>query len=227
RSGAPAVQTYGLTETASQVATLAPAEALRRLGSAGKPLLPAELRILDRAGRPAAAGAVGEIAVRGPMVTTGYAGGDNTPTAAPATFRDGWFHTGDLGYLDREGYLYVVDRRDDLIISGGENVYPAEVEAVLNAHPGVAEAGVAGLPDRRWGQVPAAVVVRQLGPAGEKVDESLLLAYCREHLASYKVPRKILWLARLPRTTLGKLQRRRLPPLFTPDPQGRKTRDDL
>ncbi|QIA27471.1 o-succinylbenzoate--CoA ligase [Thermaerobacter sp. PB12/4term] len=153
--GIPVVQTYGMTETASQFATLAPVDALRKLGSAGKPLFFNRLRIVDERGRDLPPGQVGEIAVQGPTVSPGY---HHRPDATARAWRDGWFHTGDLGYLDEEGYLYVADRRDDLIISGGENIYPAEVEAVLLAHPAVEEAGVVGVPDPEWGQVPVAVV---------------------------------------------------------------------
>src|SRR5438067_1537754 len=177
--GVPVVQTYGLTESASQVATLAPEDALRKLGSAGKPLFPTELRV------DAPAGEVGEIVVRGPTVTPGYV---NRPDATARPIRDGWLHTGDLGRLDDEGYLYVVDRRDDLIISGGENVYPAEVEAALLAHPAVAEAGVFGIADAEWGRSVAAAV--SLHP-GIVVNADELLAFVRQRLASYKVPRHI------------------------------------
>jgi len=120
---------------------------------------------------------------------------------------DGWLHTGDLGWLDAEGYLYVADRRDDLIISGGENVYPAEVEAVLLVHPAVAEAGVTGRPDDRWGQVPIAVVVLR---AGTEASEHDLLDFCGERLARYKVPVGVQFQKELPRTASGKLQRRLL-----------------
>lgn len=198
--GIPVVQTYGLTETASQVATLSPADALRKLGSAGKPLLPIELRI-DRHGMPAPPGEIGEILVRGPTVTIGYI---NRPAESARALRDGWLHTGDLGYLDDEGYLYVVDRRDDLIISGGENIYPAEIEAVLLAHPAIEEAGVVGLADDEWGQVPvAAVKVRP----GHTLDPTEALAFCTAQLARYKVPKRIWLVDALPRNAAGKLQR--------------------
>ncbi|MDQ2807743.1 MAG: o-succinylbenzoate--CoA ligase, partial [Chloroflexota bacterium] len=208
--GVPVVQTYGLTETASQAATLAPADALRKLGSAGKPLLPTQIRIAGPDG-DAAAGIVGEILVQGPTVTPGYWG---RPDATDRALRDGWLHTGDLGYRDSEGYLYVVDRRDDLIISGGENVYPAEVEAVLGAHPAVREAGVVGAPDTRWGQVAHAAVVLRSGQAAT-ADE--LRAWCRSQLAGYKVPAVILFMDELPRNAAGKLLRRALRPLSEPD----------
>jgi O-succinylbenzoic acid--CoA ligase len=204
--GVPVVQTYGMTETASQAATLAPADALRKLGSAGQPLLPVELRI-EAHGRAAAPGEVGEICVRGPTVTAGYYG---RPDATADAIRDGWLYTGDLGHLDAEGYLYVVDRRSDLIISGGENVYPAEVEAALLAHPAVLEAGVVGAPDPTWGQVPVAYVVARPGHAAGPELAAELLAFTRERLAAYKQPRRVTVVASLPRTASGKLRRTEL-----------------
>jgi O-succinylbenzoic acid--CoA ligase len=205
--GVPVVQTYGMTEAASQVATLAPADALRKLGSAGKPLLPIELGI-DRAGAPAATGEVGEILVRGPTVMQGYI---NRPEATAEALRDGWLHTGDLGYLDAEGYLYVVSRRADLIISGGENIYPAELEAILLSHPAVEEAAVIGLPDARWGQAPVAAVKLRPGAAP---GEAQLLEFCRAQLAGYKLPRAIRFVDALPRNAAGKVLRERLRSLF-------------
>jgi o-succinylbenzoate---CoA ligase len=195
--GVPVLQTYGLTETASQVATLAPADALRKLGSAGLPLSTSTVRI-EVDGREAEAGEVGEICVAGPTVCAGYL---HHPEATAAAIRDGWLHTGDLGYVDGEGYLYVADRRDDLIVSGGENVYPAEVESALLGLAGVEESAVVGLPDERWGHVVVAVVV---GTA----DLDALPARLRETLAGYKVPRRFVrWEEPLPRTASGKLQR--------------------
>lgn len=201
----PVVQTYGLTEAASQVATLAPEDALRKLGSAGKPLLPTELRIVGAEdGRWAEADEVGEIIVRGPTISPGYL---NHPKATERALRDGWLYTGDLGYVDADGYLYVVDRRDDLIISGGENIYPAEVEAALLAHPAVAEAAVIGVADAQWGQVPvAAVMVR----AGVTVTPQALRTFCLTRLARYKAPTQIRIVDHLPRTAAGKLLRRHI-----------------
>jgi O-succinylbenzoic acid--CoA ligase len=193
--GAPVVQTYGLTEAASQVATLAPQDALSlslslgKLGSAGKPLMGTQIRIESD----------GEIVVRGPTVSPGYFG--HPPRSDP------WLHTGDLGYLDEEGYLYVLDRRDDLIISGGENVYPAEVEATLLAHPAVQDAGVFGVPDAAWGSAVGAAV--QLRP-GASVGAEELIAFCRQDLAGFKVPKHLHFLPSLPRTAAGKLLRRAL-----------------
>lgn len=200
RLRAPVIQTYGMTETASQAATLAPVDMLRKLGSAGRPLLPVELRVMQ-AGQAVPPGEIGEIVVRGPTVTPGYA---DRPDATAQAIRDGWLHTGDLGYLDAEGYLYVIDRRDDLIISGGENVYPAEVETALRAHPAVADAAVVGLPDPHWGQrVAAAVALRP----GQQITADALIAFCGSRLARYKLPREIRFVAEVPRNAGGKLLR--------------------
>jgi O-succinylbenzoic acid--CoA ligase len=202
--GVPVVQTYGLTETASQITTLSPEDALRKLGSAGKPLFGSEVQVLRDDGTPAPAGEEGEIVVRGPTVTAGYL---NRPEDTKRVLGDGWLRTGDIGYQDPEGYLYVLDRRDDLIVSGGENVYPAEVEAVLQSHPDVLEAGVIGVTDARWGSVPIAVAVLRPGAA---IDADALLAFCRERLAAYKVPVRVDFSESLPRNAAGKLLRSEL-----------------
>ncbi|MGQ0568070.1 MAG: o-succinylbenzoate--CoA ligase [Armatimonadota bacterium] len=213
--GVPVAPTYGLTEAASQVATLTPDELARKPGSAGKPLFPIELRIdhggsqaptapgaAGEIGTPRAAGEIGEILVRGPTVMLGYAGRPDDTTRA---LRGGWLHTDDLGYLDGDGYLFVVDRQDDLIISGGENVYPAEVEAVLLEHPAIEDAGVVGLPDPLWGQtVAAAVRVR----SGATLTDEGVKAFCAARLAGYKIPRRVWYVEDLPRSPGGKLVRR-------------------
>ncbi|HEU5254220.1 MAG TPA: o-succinylbenzoate--CoA ligase [Solirubrobacterales bacterium] len=182
--GATVVQTYGLTETCSQVTTLAPADAKRKLGSAGRPLLTTHLRILD-----------GEILVQGPTVAPGHADAD------------GWLHTGDLGHIDEEGFLYVSDRIDDMIVSGGENVIPAEVEEVLLRHPRVTEAAVVGREDPEWQQAVTAVVVLE---SGAEVSPDELRRHCSESLAGFKVPKRIELVSALPRTPSGKLMRRAL-----------------
>ncbi|HET9010630.1 MAG TPA: o-succinylbenzoate--CoA ligase [Gemmatimonadaceae bacterium] len=200
--GVPVVQTYGLTETCSQVATLAPGDALLRSGSAGKVLYPNELRVAAPPGTGASDDA-GEILVRGPVVMAGYAG---RPEDTARAIVDGWLHTGDIGRLDADGYLYVLDRRDDLIVTGGENVYPAEVEAVLLSHPSIAEVGVVGIGDETWGQ--RVVAVARLGDATAILDGASLEALCRSRLAGYKVPREFrLVVEPLPRTASGKLRR--------------------
>jgi O-succinylbenzoic acid--CoA ligase len=196
RGGVPVATTYGLTEAASQVATLPPAEFSRKLGSAGRPLLATRLQVA------APAGEVGEILVRGPTVMRGYA---DRPQETAAVLRDGWLHTGDLGYLDAEGYLFVVERRDDLIISGGENVYPTEVEHVLREHPAIADAGVIGIPDATWGQVVGAAVRLR---AGAHLTGDDVRRFCGERLARYKIPRHVWFVDDLPRSAGGKLLRR-------------------
>jgi O-succinylbenzoic acid--CoA ligase len=212
RRSIPVVQTYGLTEAASQVATLAPEDAQRKLGSAGKPLLPTMVRI-DQDGKQAT-GEVGEILVCGPTVMAGYI---NRPDATEHTLRDGWLHTGDLGYLDDEGYLYLVNRRNDLIISGGENVYPAEVEAVLLRHPAIEEAYVVAVPDQRWGQVPGAAI--KLRP-NCSLGEDAVIGFCREQLASYKVPKYVRFTDVFPLNATGKILRNALQSLFAVDNLG-------
>lgn len=201
--GIPVAQSYGLTETDSQVATLKPEDGLRKLGSSGKALLPTELAIVagDAQLPP---GQVGEIVVKGPTVTQGYL---NRAEATRDVLRKGWFHTGDIGYLDDEGYLYVLDRRSDLIVSGGENVYPAEVESVISAHEAVSEAAVVGKSDDAWGAVPVAFVTLR---DGQNVYTEELQAFCRTRLAGYKVPHEIRVVDGLPRNAGGKLLRRTL-----------------
>lgn len=202
--GVPVVQTYGLTETCSQIATLSPKDSLERLGSAGKPLYPNELRILANDGGEAPPDEPGEILVRGPVVMPGYAG---RPDATSIAIKDHWLHTGDIGRIDKDGFLYVLDRRDDLIITGGENVYPAEVEAVLLSHPSIVEAAVIGIEDSDWGQRVVAIA-RCADESAEAADASTLDLYCRERLAGYKVPKEFRFVSEpLPRTASGKLRR--------------------
>ena len=182
--GATVVQTYGMTETCSQVTTLAPAEAKTKAGSAGRPLLTTHLRIQD-----------GEILVQGPTVAPGTAD------------EDGWLHTGDLGRIDEEGFLYVEDRLGDVIVSGGENVIPAEIEEVLRRHPDVADAAAVGRPDEEWQEAVTAVVVARAGAAP---DADRLREHCAAELAGFKVPKRFEFVDALPRTASGKLLRRKL-----------------
>ncbi|WP_318617672.1 o-succinylbenzoate--CoA ligase [Sporosarcina sp. YIM B06819] len=193
----PVLQTYGMTETSSQTATLSAGDAMRKMGSAGKPLFFNQIKIKDTENP----GDKGEVFIRGPHVTPGYIGrfADVNP------LEDGWLPTGDIGYFDEEGYLYIVDRRSDLIISGGENIYPAEIEHVLVAHPGVREAGVCGREHTEWGSVPIAFVV-----AEDKVTAEELLMFCEERLARYKVPKAFRFVDKLPRNAANKLLRREL-----------------
>lgn len=197
----PVFQSYGMTETASQIVTLSPEDSIRKLGSAGKALVPAQLRIMSESGF-AKPEEPGEIQVKGPMITKGYY---RNPDATDGAFREGWLATGDIGYTDKEGYLYVLDRRKDLIISGGENIYPAEVEGVLTSHPGIKEAAVIGKADTNWGAVPVAFLVKS---AEVSADE--LQAYCQEKLARYKIPKYWHFVDELPRNASNKLMRYKL-----------------
>ncbi|MCP6683065.1 o-succinylbenzoate--CoA ligase [Bacillus nakamurai] len=197
----PVFQSYGLTETCSQIVTLSPEFSMKKLGSAGKPLFSCEISI-EKDGNKCAPFEHGEITVKGPNVMKGYYNRDEANRAA---FENGWFKTGDLGYLDEDGFLFVLDRRSDLIISGGENIYPAEVEAVLLAHPAVAEAGVSGAEDPKWGKVPHAFLVLT-----SPVSSAELAAFCRERLAKYKIPAKFFTAEELPRNASNKLMRHRL-----------------
>ena len=190
----PVQQTYGMTETASQTTTLSSEDAIRKLGSSGKPLFFADVRIEGEE-------KLGEICIRGPHVTNGYIGA----AEAKKPLIDGWLYTGDIGYLDEEGYLFVVDRRSDLIISGGENIYPAELEQALVKHPAVVEAGVTGRQDDKWGQVPVAFVV-----VNELVTIEELSAFMKTQIASYKLPKEYHFIEELPRNGANKLVRREL-----------------
>ena len=195
-------QTYGMTETASQTATLSSEDALVKIGSAGKPLFFNSIKIDGAEHQP---NVEGEICIRGPHVTPGYIG----HFEATSSLEDGWLKSGDIGYLDEDGYLFVVDRRSDLIISGGENIYPAEIENVLLMNPSVEEAGVCGIEDSKWGQVPIAFVKLK-----SDVTEQMIIEFCKMHLASYKIPKRIAFVDHLPRNSSNKLLRRKLTELI-------------
>ncbi len=198
-------QLYGMTENAG-IATFLPPEdhdpARGKLASCGKPYPGSELKIVNESGQPCAPGEVGEILTRSPWTMDGYW---HRPEATEETLIDGWLHTGDAGYLDEDGYLFIHDRIKDMIVSGGENVYPAEVENALTAHPAVAEAAVFGVPDDRWGEaVKAAVVLHS------EASEAELIAHVRERIAGFKTPKSIDFIDALPRNTAGKILRRSL-----------------
>jgi O-succinylbenzoic acid--CoA ligase len=201
-SSAPVATTYGLTEAASQVATLCPADVVRKPGSVGRPLMFTNVRIVDETGATLPPGEKGEIVVTGPTVMSGYY---KNPAATAKTIRNGDLFTGDIGYLDDEGDLWLVQRRSDIIISGGENIYPAEVEAVLRQHPAVAAVAVVGVPNAEWGQVVAALV--ECHPH-KQVTAAELLAFSRQQLAGYKQPRLLAFTDALPQTASGKIERR-------------------
>ena len=204
------VQVYGLTETTGVVTMLmhedhdvdGPRKHLLR--SCGKPSMGIELKIVDEKGKEVAAGDVGEIIIRSKQVMKGYW---NMPEETAKSIRNGWFYTGDAGYKDKEGYVYIHDRVKDMIVSGGENVYPAEVENALMKHPAIQDVAVIGIPDDRWGEVPLAIVVRK---AGVEVTEDDIVAFGRTQLAGFKTPKKVAWIDALPRNPSGKILKKDL-----------------
>jgi O-succinylbenzoic acid--CoA ligase len=199
----PIMPTYGMTETASQITTLLPHEVNIKQGSSGLPLFGNRLRIvdLDNSSQEMPIGAIGQIVVQGACVMGGY-----LHQSEQNPIEDGWLHTGDLGYLDRDGYLYVVSRRADLIISGGENIYPSEIEGVLLSHPAIAEACVIGIGDREWGEVVAVVIVTNTGLSLTEVRN-----FCEQKsLARYKLPKALYIWESLPKTASGKLLRQEI-----------------
>ncbi len=198
------VSAFGQTEMSSNTCFLKGEDSIRKMGSVGKPALGVEVRIVDEDGADVAPGEVGEIVYRGPTVMHGY---HDKPEATAEAFAGGWFHSGDLVREDEEGFVYVVDRLKDMLISGGENVYPAEVERALVAHPGVAEVAVIGVPHQRWVETPLAVVVRE---PGAEVGEEELIELCRARLAGYKKPSAVVFVEALPRNASGKVLKRTL-----------------
>ena len=206
--GVPLVKGYGMTETSPSVLMLDRRDAVRKAGSAGRPLLHTETRVVDENGNDVAPGAMGELWVRGPNVTPGYW---QRPEANRASFTDGWLHTGDAARIDDEGFYYIVDRTKDMYISGGENVYPAEVENVLYQIPQLAEAAIIGVPDERWGEVGKAIVVVK---PGQMLSAEQVLDHCRENLARYKLPRYIEFVDALPRNATGKVHKPTLRQMF-------------
>ncbi len=201
RFGHVILERYGMTETLMNVSN--PLVGERRAGTVGLPLPMTSVRVLDDAGEPVAAGATGELWVRGPNVCAGYW---NRPEATAAAFVDGWFRTGDIGSRSADGYITLEGRRSDLIISGGFNIYPREIEDVLTMLPGVREAAVVGMPDAVRGEVPVAYLV-----ADETLDTEAVRDTLQAQIASFKIPRGFVRVDALPRTALGKVQKHRLP----------------
>jgi long-chain acyl-CoA synthetase len=174
----------------------------RKAGSVGKPIAGVEVVVVDENDQPVPVGEVGEVIARGPNIMRGYY---NMPEETRATLRDGWLHTGDMGRFDEDGYLYIVERKKDLIIRGGFNIYPRDVEEVLNSHPAVLEASVVGVPSERMGEEVKAFVVTR-----SPVDAETLMAYCRQSLANYKTPSQIEFINALPRNAVGKIDKKEL-----------------
>jgi acyl-CoA synthetase (AMP-forming)/AMP-acid ligase II len=208
------VNAYGQTETTSSLTVLGPDDhriegtpeqvelKLKRLNSIGKPLPDVEIRVRDEDGKFLPHGQVGEIIIRTPRIMKGYAGRDDD-----ARLPDGWRATGDLGWLDDDGYVFFAGRKDDMIIRGGENIAPAEIETVLMSHPAVDECAVVGVPSVEWGQIVKAFVVRR---KDAKVTDAELAEFCRSRLASFKRPERIEFIDALPKNPLGKILRKDL-----------------
>ena len=203
-------QGYGMTETSPAVLVLDREDAARKAGSSGKPVLHTEVRIVRPDGAEAGVGELGELWVRGPNITPGYW---NRPDANQSSFTDGWLHTGDAARVDDEGFYYIVDRWKDMYISGGENVYPAEVENVLHQLSAIAEAAVIGIPDQQWGEVGAAIVALKPGHALAAAE---IQAHCAANLARFKCPRLIHFVDALPRNATGKIHKPTLRKTFVP-----------
>ncbi|MGD9505171.1 MAG: long-chain-fatty-acid--CoA ligase [Syntrophobacteraceae bacterium] len=195
---------WGLTEMCGPGALMNIEDAFRKPESAGKPYFNVDIRIIDAEGADLPRGAPGEIIVRAPHVMQGYW---NRPDDTRKTIRDGWLYTGDIGKFDEEGYLYVIDRAKDMLISGGENVYPAEIERVIRALPGVLDVSAIGIPDEKWGQAPKVFIERD--PDAQITPETVI-AHCRANLAGYKTPKAVEFIDKLPRTPSGKVLKREL-----------------
>jgi len=205
--GCEFLQVYGLTETTGGGTFLAPDDHVPsrgKLRSCGKPAPGHAIKVVDGDGKEVSTGEVGEILIKAPNVMKGYW---NKPDATRGAIKDRWFHTGDAGFFDEEGYLYIHDRVKDMIVSGGENIYPAEVENALFGHPGVADAAVIGVPDPKWGEAVKAIVVRK---EGANPDPSEIIAWARERIAGYKLPKSVDFVETIPRNPSGKVLRREL-----------------
>jgi acyl-CoA synthetase (AMP-forming)/AMP-acid ligase II len=202
------MQVYGLTETTGVVTVLPPEdhsiEGNKRMRSCGKPTRVNEIRIIGGDGNVVPVGQVGEIIIKSPQVMLGYW---NLPKETSSSLRDGWFHTGDAGYYDEDGYLYIYDRVKDMIVSGGENIYPAEVESALFGHPAIADVAVIGVPDETWGESVKAVIVKK---PGAEVTQDEIISFARERIGGYKVPRSIDFVENLPRNPSGKILKREI-----------------
>lgn len=210
--GIPIATTYGLSEASSQVATSTPELVIKKPASVGKPLMFTQVRVIDEQGTECVADKIGEVIVKSPTVMQGYY---KNPLATDKVLREGWLYTGDMGYKDSDGDLYIVQRRSDLIVTGGENVYPMEVENVIRQHPDIKAVVVIGLDDVEWGQKVVAVVQLE---TGRDLSEEAIIVFSREYLAGYKIPRAIRFVTEFPQTASGKIQRNEVRKVFVNDP---------
>jgi len=200
-------RTYASTDS-GQMAISRPEDMARKPAAAGMPVWCVELRIVDDQDHPVKVGEVGEIICQSPLASHGYY---MNPDATQAAFRDGWFYTGDLGYFDEDGYLFVAGRKKDMVKSGGISIFPLEIEGVLYQHPDVLEAAVIGVPDAQWGEALTAVIVAK---EGAKITAGELTQFCRDRLSSYKVPKSVEIVASLPHTELGKVNKVKVREIF-------------
>ncbi|MBZ0215378.1 MAG: AMP-binding protein, partial [Fimbriimonadaceae bacterium] len=207
----PVGQVYGSSETAPIAICLRGEDGFRKTGSTGKPALHCEVRLVDKNNREPPTGQPGEILIRGPNVLTEYW---NNPEETAAVFQDDWFRTGDIAYHDEEGFYWIVDREKDLIISGSENIYPAELEAVLAEHPQIQESAVVARPDEKWGEVAVAIIVRK---EGSTLDAAEALKIFDGVIARYKHPRDVMFVDALPRNVMGKILKYQLRNMLMPD----------
>jgi fatty-acyl-CoA synthase len=202
--GVPVGQVYGTTETGPVSIVLRLPDAMARVGASGWPHPQAQVKLIDAQGQEVGPGETGEVCIRADNLMRGYWRADGAPHTG---LQDGWFHSGDLGQRAEDGCITIVGRSKDMIISGGENIYPAEIENLLVTLPGVAECAVVGLPDARWGEVPVAVLVRSADPAGQTLDAQAVLAHLQTRIARFKLPRRVLFADKLPKSALGKVQK--------------------
>jgi acyl-CoA synthetase (AMP-forming)/AMP-acid ligase II len=215
--GVSFINAFGQTETASTITALGPEDhvltgteeekekKLKRLASIGKPFSDVEMKVVDEEGKTLGPNEVGEILARGPRVMSGY--WKDEEKTAKTIDKDGWVHTGDVGYVDEDGYYFLAGRSSDMIIRAGENISPEELENVIRDHPKVEDVAVIGVPDETWGEEPRAVVIPK---KGEKVTEEEIMEYCRQNLASFKRPRSVVFVDDLPRNPMGKLIKREI-----------------
>jgi acyl-CoA synthetase (AMP-forming)/AMP-acid ligase II len=209
--GCDFVQIFGMTETSAAATSLLPDDHRKALDgrpelllSAGRPVLGTEIRIVDETGEEVTRNTVGEVAVRGPQVMMGYWHLDEATTKS---IRNGWMHTGDAAIMDEDGYIFIQDRIKDMIVSGGENIYPREIENALFEHPNLADAAAIGIPSEKWGEEILVFVVIK---PGEEITEPEMIDFCRERLAGYKIPRKFEFIEELPRNATGKVLKKDL-----------------
>lgn len=204
-------QAYGLTESCGPGTLLLPQDAVARVGSCGKPQMHTEVKVVDTEGNSVipGSGEAGELLIAGKHIMLGYW---NNPQATADAIKDGWLYTGDICTIDKEGFIFICDRKKDMIISGGENIYPAEVENVLAANPAIQEAAVIGVPSQKWGETPMAIIVKS---SDSDIDEAQLDVYCRENLAAYKMPKFYRFTDILPRNASGKLLKNKLREKFS------------